>query len=156
PLRRRRGARRAQGHALEHRPRRRPARSVYRRADPLPARGSRVVGTRQPHARGPGHGAAAVGSLIWAAERIAVTTPLTMVFAWQGLRLDMPAEWNPVRLEGPFDTGQVLIADMIRPRLGLRWQTVNTKNVTEQLLRRTIVNEVGAKAAEEARALPPE
>jgi hypothetical protein len=43
------------------------------------------------------------------------------IFAWQGWRTELPRGWNPVRLEGSYDTGSAMIADLDRPRMLVRW-----------------------------------
>jgi len=50
-----------------------------------------------------------------------------MVFAWQGWRLEIPEEWSPVKIDGSFEAGQVLLVDIHRPRLGIRWATPGRK-----------------------------
>jgi hypothetical protein len=72
-------------------------------------------------------------------------------FAWQGIGLEMPSSCNPIKLEGDFSNGYVLIADMNRPRLGIRWNTPPTQKFDPaQLLRTAMIQEVGILAAEEA------
>ncbi|MGB7160281.1 MAG: hypothetical protein WBD40_19595 [Tepidisphaeraceae bacterium] len=72
----------------------------------------------------------------------------TQPFAWQGWLLHVPASWNPLKLEGDFDTGYALLADMDGPRLGLRWQAVDGKQATPECLKRVIRDEVGADPSE--------
>ena len=75
-------------------------------------------------------------------------------FAWQGWELALPARWNPVKLEGDYARGYALIADMHRPRLGLRWSSVGTKSFDAAAwAKRAMREEVGALAAAEARAI---
>src|SRR5689334_4490647 len=69
-------------------------------------------------------------------------------FAWQGWQLKLPARWNPVKLEGDFAQGSVLIADMHRPQLGLRWRKLGQKRFDAM---RALRGEVGALAAARAR-----
>jgi hypothetical protein len=76
-------------------------------------------------------------------------------FAWHGWSLSLPAEWNPVRIEGGWRSGFVLFADLHRPRLGLRWGVVGGKRVDANVWTRSAMrDEVGVIAAREARALP--
>jgi hypothetical protein len=75
------------------------------------------------------------------------------MLAWQGWKIRLPAGWNPVKLEGDFARGQVLVADMKQPRFGMRWSTPAAKKVdafrwTNNALR----EEVGRLAADEARS----
>ena len=46
---------------------------------------------------------------------------------WQGLGLDLPAGWDPVKLEGDASQGLMLLADLTRPKLGVRWKTLKKK-----------------------------
>lgn len=73
-----------------------------------------------------------------------------MVFAWQGWQLEMPQQWSPLRLEGGFDEGYALIADLNRPRFGLRWKTAGKRLDAATWTRKTMVAEVGQLAADEA------
>src|SRR5882672_3367338 len=73
--------------------------------------------------------------------------PSTGIFAWQGLKLEVPSSWNPLKLEGDYDNGYALIADLHRPRLGVRWITPARKKFDA---RRALVEEVGVLAADEA------
>jgi len=75
-------------------------------------------------------------------------------FAWHGWRLRVPASWNPVALEGDFGKGHALLAESGEPRLGVRWRSVAAKEVTAEILRRAIRDEVGDEAAGHAKALP--
>lgn len=73
-----------------------------------------------------------------------------MVFAWQGWRLEMPSGWSPVRLEGSYDEGYALVADLQRPRFGLRWKRAGTRLDAAAWTRKTMIAEVGRLAADEA------
>jgi hypothetical protein len=74
------------------------------------------------------------------------------IFAWHGLRLELPPDWNPVKLEGDGDKGFALFADLKQPRLGLRWQTPPRRKFdADAWARRAMRDEVGKLAAEEAR-----
>ena len=73
-----------------------------------------------------------------------------MVFAWQGWRLEMPAGWSPVRLEGTYDEGYALVADLQRPRFGLRWKSAGKRLDAAAWTRKTMIAEVGCLAAGEA------
>jgi hypothetical protein len=79
-------------------------------------------------------------------------------FAWQGWRLDLPSTWNPVKLEGDYDAGFALIADIDRPQLGLRWRAVRAgkRFDAQRWARRAMRDEVGKLAADEARPHPLE
>ncbi len=70
---------------------------------------------------------------------------------WQGWRLDLPARWNPVKVEGDYDSGSVLIADLHRPRLGLRWHRATKKLDSSAWVMEALREEVGQLAADEAK-----
>lgn len=74
-----------------------------------------------------------------------------MIFAWQGWMLDFPESWNPQRLEGDFDNGYALIADLHGPKLGLRWMTPPKRFDVPTWIRATLLQEIGQLAANEAR-----
>jgi hypothetical protein len=74
-----------------------------------------------------------------------------MIFAWQGWQLEMPDDWSPVKLEGSFEQGYALLADIHRPRAGLRWSTPGRRFDSKRWAREALVAEVGQLAADEAR-----
>lgn len=75
-------------------------------------------------------------------------------FAWQGWSLKLPGRWNPVKLEGDYARGYVLITDMDRPRLAMRWSTVTMRSFDAHAwAKRAMREEVGQLAADEARAI---
>src|SRR6185503_17252832 len=62
--------------------------------------------------------------------------------------------WNPAKIQGDYDSGEILIADLERARLGVRWKLAKSKkHEPAELARRALKDEVGALAADEARAL---
>ncbi|MGH7213936.1 MAG: hypothetical protein ACREIT_04155 [Tepidisphaeraceae bacterium] len=75
------------------------------------------------------------------------------VVAWQGWRLSVPGRWSPVKLEGDYEQGYALFADLHRPRLGMRWQKLRQgrKFKPEGATHRAMREEVGKLAADEAR-----
>ena len=74
--------------------------------------------------------------------------------AWHGWSLDAPAEWNPVRIEGGWRSGFVLLADLHKPRLGLRWGAVGGKRFNPQIWARSALrDEIGVIAAKEAQPI---
>src|SRR5688572_8681477 len=85
-------------------------------------------------------------------RQIPKRTHATTAVAWQGWRVELPARWSPVKLEGDFDRGYALFADLHRPRLGLRWEKVRRgkKFNAGELVRRALVDEIGKLAAAEA------
>lgn len=75
-------------------------------------------------------------------------------FSWQGWNLELPSRWNPIKLEGTYETGQVLIADMHRPQLGIRWSTVAKKRFdSEAWAERALRDEVGKLASAKGKPL---
>ncbi|WP_428938631.1 hypothetical protein [Fontivita pretiosa] len=75
-------------------------------------------------------------------------------FAWQGWRMELPARWNPVRLEGDFEQGAALIADLHRPRLGIRWRKAPSRRFDPAAwAMQAMRDEVGKRAADEAKPL---
>jgi len=74
-------------------------------------------------------------------------------FAWQAWQLELPPRWDPVKLEGDFDSGLALITDTHGPRLGLRWKKEPRRKRFDPaaLVRRAMREEVGVLAAEEAK-----
>lgn len=74
------------------------------------------------------------------------------VVAWQGWRLDLPQRWNPVKLEGDYNKGYMLFADLHRPRLGVRWDKPPGKKFDPaKWAKQALVQEIGQLAADEAR-----
>jgi hypothetical protein len=74
------------------------------------------------------------------------------MFAWQGWIISLPDGWNPMKLEGDFDAGYALIADVFRPRLGIRWGTPGRRFEPLAWAKRALVAEVGSLAADAAEA----
>jgi hypothetical protein len=68
--------------------------------------------------------------------------------------LRLPVDWNPIKLEGDYDKGMALIADMDRPQLGVRWRSASGKKFDGvDWAIRAMREEVGRLAAEEATPL---
>lgn len=81
--------------------------------------------------------------------------PGTQRLAWQGWQLTVPESWNPVRLEGDFDQGSLLLSDLTAPKLALRWRRPAGRRFdVEQWAQRALVDEVGQLAAAEAKPCP--
>lgn len=79
-----------------------------------------------------------------------------MIVAWQGLRLEVPDRWGPVRIEGDADAGYLLMADLHRPRMGLRWKSAGGKRFkADATVKSVMLQEIGQLATEEARPLAP-
>jgi hypothetical protein len=74
-------------------------------------------------------------------------------FAWHRLILAIPDKWSPLKLGGDAAKGSAEFADLHRPRLGLRWDTLRKPPAdVEKLLRRSLQAELGTVAAAEARS----
>ncbi len=83
--------------------------------------------------------------------------PGLRLLAFHRLRLALPRSWNPTKIEGEFDKGQILFADLDHPRLGLRWQRIKSKRFNPAAWsERSMREEVGQLAAAEAKAGPAE
>src|ERR1700761_1449802 len=78
-----------------------------------------------------------------------------MIFAWQGWQLALPDDCSPVKLEGNFESGYALIADIHRPRVGLKWMTPGRRFDSGAWARKSLVEEVGTLAASEATSYSP-
>lgn len=78
-----------------------------------------------------------------------------MVFAWQGWRLEMPRHWSPLRLEGSYDEGYAMVADLHRPRFALRWKKAGKRLNAAAWTRKTMNAEVGRLANDEATGFAP-
>lgn len=70
--------------------------------------------------------------------------------AWQGWRLPVPREWNVVRIEGDWARGMLLLADLQRPRMGLRWDSLCAAGDVAVAVRSAMSAEVGAATGEKA------
>ncbi len=79
----------------------------------------------------------------------------TRIVAWQGWRLEIPRRWDPVKLEGDHSEGHALFADTLRPRLGMRWQTLRRKVDPAEAVQKALRTEVGQLAAAEAKPISP-
>lgn len=77
------------------------------------------------------------------------------IVAWQGWLLQVPHRWSPVRLEGDAQGGQLLMADLHRGRIGIRWQKLSRsrKFDANQWIQQALTREVGKLASAEARPL---
>lgn len=73
----------------------------------------------------------------------------SQLIAWQGLSLRVPATWNPVKIEGDYDRGSLLLADLSSPRLGVRWRRAG-RGEPKAWADRALRDELGAQAAGEA------
>ncbi len=81
--------------------------------------------------------------------------PSKNFFAWHGWQLALPRSWNPVKIEGDWAKGTVLLADMDHPRLGVRWRKIADRRFNPAAwAQRAMRDEVGRLAAGAAKALP--
>ncbi len=72
-------------------------------------------------------------------------------FCWHGWYLSLPHRWNPLKLEGDYDSGYAGFADLLQQRLGIRWQKHKAaKFDAEKWARKTLRQELGVLAADEA------
>jgi hypothetical protein len=79
------------------------------------------------------------------------------MLAWQGWQIRLPPGCNPLKLEGDFARGQVLVADMKQPRFGMRWSTPAAKKIDAyRWVNNALREEVGRLAADEARSCASE
>ena len=78
----------------------------------------------------------------------------THTLAWQGWHLAVPADWNPVKIDGDYDSGSVLLADLHAARLGLRWKKAAKRGDPDAWAVRSLRDEVGKLATDEAKDLP--
>lgn len=80
---------------------------------------------------------------------------MTLV-AWQGWQLQIPSRWSPVKLEGDYETGHALFADLHRARMGIRWKRPRKRTDPHDWAQRAMREEVGHLASREARPHQPE
>lgn len=74
----------------------------------------------------------------------------TQALAWQGWRLAIPDSWSPVKVDGDYREGSLLLADLHSPRLGLRWKRAGKRGDPVAWANRSLRDEVGQLAAAEA------
>jgi hypothetical protein len=67
--------------------------------------------------------------------------------AWQGWRLPVPRDWNVVRIEGDWARGMILLADLKRPRMGLRWDSLPAGGDAEAAVKSAMAAEIGSPAS---------
>lgn len=77
------------------------------------------------------------------------TTPKTQSIAWHGWKMIVPDTWNPVKVDGDWSAGLILLADMHQARLGIRWREVRRGDPTKTVAR-AMENEVGRLACQES------
>ncbi|HEY0009563.1 MAG TPA: hypothetical protein VGB55_12625, partial [Tepidisphaeraceae bacterium] len=70
--------------------------------------------------------------------------------AWHGWRLAVPPTWNPVKVDGDANQGQILLADMHAARLGIRWRKAARRGDAQAWAVKTLRQEIGKLAADEA------
>jgi hypothetical protein len=52
-----------------------------------------------------------------------------IVFAWMGWRVRMPAAWRPLRIDGGWDRGAVVLGDAERALLQIKWHRLRGRRV---------------------------
>lgn len=72
------------------------------------------------------------------------------ILAWQHWFVRVPGDWNPVRIDGDADRGSVVLADLARTRMALRWQRVSKRWDVERGQRQALVTAAGRDAVGEA------
>lgn len=86
--------------------------------------------------------------------RSSIQRPQPALVAWHGWSLQVPPRWNPVKVEGDRQTGYMLLADLHRPRLGIRWRSVKGPVDVQRWAHEALRAEVGLLAASEAKDHP--
>jgi hypothetical protein len=80
-----------------------------------------------------------------------------VIVAWHGWRIEVPDRWSPVKVDGDAEQGSLLMADLHRPRLGLRWKKMSGRKFDAQAaVAKAMTDEVGTLAKNEAVAQGPE
>ncbi len=78
-----------------------------------------------------------------------LATRNSQLLAWHGWNLAVPDTWNPVKVDGTWDQGLMLLADMHQAKLGLRWRRAK-RGDPEKWADRALKDEVGNLAAKQA------
>jgi hypothetical protein len=74
---------------------------------------------------------------------------------WQGWRIALPPDWSPVKIEGDFATGAVMIADLHEPRMAIRWATPDRRFRLESWMTQTLRAEIGTLMEQKATEYRP-
>lgn len=74
------------------------------------------------------------------------------LIAWHGWRISVPESWNPVKVDGDWEQGHLLLADLQSAKLGVRWKRMK-RGDPSAWASRALREEVGKLAAEEAKDL---
>lgn len=78
-----------------------------------------------------------------------------MIVAWQGWQIEVPDDWSPVKIEGNAQAGYLLMADLDRPRLGIRWKEQKGKKFDAHSAAAALMKEeVGELEAKKAKPHP--
>ncbi len=79
--------------------------------------------------------------------------PAREALVWQGWRLMLPPRWNPVKIEGDHEQGGLVLADLQRLRLGIRWRRLKQRRKFDPGAWASLAlrKEMGKLAAEAAR-----
>jgi hypothetical protein len=73
-----------------------------------------------------------------------LSTSNHQLLSWHGWQIALPEDWSPVKIEGDWSKGSILIADFHATRLALRWQVAPKRNFdANKWAERAIGSEVG-------------
>ncbi len=78
-----------------------------------------------------------------------LSTKNHQLIAWHGWRFVVPDAWNPVKVDGDYDQGVMLLADMHNAKLGIRWRT-QKRGDPAKIADTLLLAEVGKLATSEA------
>lgn len=74
-----------------------------------------------------------------------------MIVAWQGWQIEVPDDWSPVKIEGDAQAGYLLMADLDRAKVGIRWQLQKGKKFDAKVAAAKVLREeVGELEAKKA------
>ncbi len=68
----------------------------------------------------------------------APAAPATLPFAWAGWRLTVPEQWRPLKIEGDWQRGLVILGDGEAPRMQVRWWRPSRRLDAERWLERQV------------------
>ncbi|MBC7782481.1 MAG: hypothetical protein H7144_01470 [Burkholderiales bacterium] len=83
-------------------------------------------------------------------EESQIANRKSQLLAWHGWQLRIPDSWNPVKVDGDWDQGMILLADLQQAKLGIRWRMMK-RGDSAKWAERAMRSEVGALAAAEAK-----
>lgn len=77
------------------------------------------------------------------------------LIAWHGWRFAIRPRWAPVKIDGDAANGALLIADLASPKLVVRWRRLSRKTDPAKAVIRTLREDIGQLAADEAKPHTP-